>query len=105
MTAGGFAGKDQLKPDVEAAGHARLASKARVLENENAALRFLLRQTMPRLQKEWAQIVVMPEDGSHFGPGLGWNDRTQHFPKRRRTFGFETTVELLPLGSERGLRE
>ena len=42
MAARDLAGQDQLQPDVEAAGDARLAAQARVLEDEHAALGFLL---------------------------------------------------------------
>ncbi len=86
---------DELQAAKERARNARLAAQARILEDENAALRFLRRHEPAGLEHVRSHRVVAPERRHAGRPRLGNHEVAEHIPERCHVLRADQGVERL----------
>jgi hypothetical protein len=93
-----LAGQDQLQPGVQRVRDGRGTAQRRVLEDEDAPLRFRRRDQLARFHDVGADVAVFPQRGNAGRGGSRRDQRAEHFPQRREIVARDAIVELSALG-------
>ena len=73
------------------------AAQARVLEHEDATLRFLRRDETSGVHQQRTDLVVAPHRGHAGAHRLGRHELREHFPQRRRVLLMKPPIQILAL--------
>ena len=93
-----LAGKDELKPCIEAGGDRGAARQAGILEDQNATFGLLGGDEVARAQQVVARGIVGPAVRLHGGARHGGDQGVQHLPERKQVLRRHLGIQGLEQG-------